>query len=202
MNPNDEFLFKILTALLSAVYAGIHRYFLKGQREIEKILVVHERCIKFSYALLILAWIPLLLYFLTPWIDSFHFQLPPWLRWCGCGILILGDTGFWWTHKALGKNWAPVLEIHKGQDLVTRGPYSFVRHPMYAAMFFIHMGMALLSANWIVAMACLGSMTAMYFLRVSEEEKMMVEYFGEAYRDYMNRTGRMFPRLHKPRVRR
>jgi protein-S-isoprenylcysteine O-methyltransferase Ste14 len=36
-----------------------------------------------------------------------------------------------------------------------------------------------------------------YLLRVKSEEKMMIEQFGDEYRDYMKKTGRIFPRLHK-----
>jgi protein-S-isoprenylcysteine O-methyltransferase Ste14 len=56
-------------------------------------------------------------------------------------------------------------------------------------------GLALLSANWLIAIIYLGPLSVMYAARVSLEEKMMMARFGEPYREYVERTGRLWPRL-------
>jgi protein-S-isoprenylcysteine O-methyltransferase Ste14 len=66
---------------------------------------------------------------------------------------------------------------------------------MYAAIFLIGIGASLLSANWIVALSYMLPVTCMYLVRVSDEEKMMIEQFGDEYREYMRRTGRLIPKL-------
>jgi protein-S-isoprenylcysteine O-methyltransferase Ste14 len=96
---------------------------------------------------------------------------------------------------ALAQNWTPVLEVREGDTLVTTGPYRLVRHPMYAAAYVINVGMSALSANWLVAVGLLAGLTLLYAVRVRDEEQMMIDAFGDEYRDYMRRTGRLVPRL-------
>jgi protein-S-isoprenylcysteine O-methyltransferase Ste14 len=66
---------------------------------------------------------------------------------------------------------------------------------MYSAFFTIGFGFLFLSANWIVGLLYLGTLMLMYAFRVSKEEEMMISRFGETYRQYMKKTGRIFPRL-------
>ncbi len=191
----QEILFKVTLAALLLVDASIRLYYERGRREFEKAVVEHERRERFFYALVGLGLVPILFYVLTPWIDPFRIPIPPAVRWLGAWIILAGDLLFIWSHRALGKNWSPFLEIRKGHALVTDGPYRFIRHPMYAAIFLIGIGISLLSANWLVALAYLLPVTGMYLFRVSDEEAMMIEQFGDEYRDYIKKTGRLVPKL-------
>lgn len=69
---------------------------------------------------------------------------------------------------------------------------------MYAAIFLIGIGVSLLSANWIVTLSYMLPTTILYLVRVSDEEEMMIEQFGDEYREYMARTGRLMPKLSIP----
>lgn len=191
----QEILYKIALAILLLVDAAIRLYYQKGRREFEKVVVKHKLREKLFYALVSLGLVPIFVYVLTSWIDPFNIPIPPGVRWLGAGIILAGDLLFIWSHRALGKNWSPFLEIRKEHVLVTIGPYHFIRHPMYAAIFLIGIGVSLLSANWIVALAYLLPVIGMYLFRVSDEEAMMVEQFGDEYRDYMQKTGRLLPKL-------
>jgi protein-S-isoprenylcysteine O-methyltransferase Ste14 len=196
MNLTNEMPFRIASAILLAMWSGVRWYFQKGLKGDERITVRHERREKFFFYLTMLVWwVPILLYILSPWIDFAHLRMPVWLRWGGGIILFLGDACFFWAHRTLGKNWSGVLEIRKDHTLVTEGPYRFVRHPMYTAFFLIGIGVSFLSANWLIAVSYLGSCAGVYVERVSSEEEMMLEQFGDAYREYMQRTGRLIPRL-------
>jgi protein-S-isoprenylcysteine O-methyltransferase Ste14 len=180
---------------LLLVDVGIRLYYQRGRKEFEKAVVKHELREKFFNALVSLGFISIFLYVLTSWIDPFQIPLHGLLRWLGAVTIFAGDLLFIWSHRALGKNWSPFLEIRKEQTLVTDGPYHFIRHPMYAAIFLIGIGTSLLSANWIAALAYLLPVTIMYLVRVSDEEQMMIEQFGNEYREYMRRTGRLMPKL-------
>ena len=68
---------------------------------------------------------------------------------------------------------------------------------MYSAFFVIGLGALMLSANWLIGATYLLCVGWMYHARVRSEEEMMIERFGETYRAYMDRTGRLFPRLSK-----
>src|SRR5215204_5393163 len=68
---------------------------------------------------------------------------------------------------------------------------------MYASIWLWGIAQTLLLQNWIAGWASIVLFVPMYVLRVSREEQM-IEQFGEAYRAYMNRTGRVGPRLRGP----
>ena len=127
------------------------------------------------------------------WIDLFSFPLPAWLRWVGFALGLL-SLAFWtWTQAALDTQWSAQLQLREEHHLVTSGPYSRIRHPLYAAMFAWAIALALLTANWIfVGLAVLS--IAGTIARVPKEEQMMLEAFGDEYRTYMQRTGRYFPK--------
>lgn len=184
----------VLTALLF-VDAGVRLYYQKGRREFKRSVVKHERREKFFYYLAGLGIIPIFFYLFTSLIDTFRFPLTTGIRWLGAGIIFTGDLLFIWSHKSLGKNWSPILEIRKGHTLVTDGPYRFIRHPMYAAILLIGIGVSFLSANWIVTLSYMLPVICLYMVRVSDEEKMMAEQFGNEYREYIKRTGRLIPKL-------
>jgi protein-S-isoprenylcysteine O-methyltransferase Ste14 len=190
-----EVQFKMALTVLLVIDAGIRLYYRRGRKGFERAAVKHEQREKLVYYLAGLGLIPIFFYVFTSWIDTFQLLFPAWVRWSGAVIIFTGDLLFVWSHRALGRNWSPVLEIRKGHTLVTNGPYKFVRHPMYAAIFIIGIGISLLSSNWIVALSYMLPVVCMYLVRVSDEEKMMTEQFGDKYRKYMKRTGRLIPKL-------
>lgn len=102
---------------------------------------------------------------------------------------------FWRSHADLGDSWSVTLELNADHRLVTRGVYRFVRHPMYASFFVSGLGQALLLANWVAGPSALVAVALLVLVRVPREEKMMIDQFGDEYRDYMRRTGGLVPRL-------
>jgi protein-S-isoprenylcysteine O-methyltransferase Ste14 len=101
---------------------------------------------------------------------------------------------FWRSHADLGRNWSPGLEVRDRHELVTRGVYARIRHPMYAAIWLSSLAQPLLIHNWIAGFLVVPAFAAMWFIRVPQEEAMMRDAFGEAYEEYCCRTGRLFPR--------
>jgi protein-S-isoprenylcysteine O-methyltransferase Ste14 len=136
----------------------------------------------------------LLMYFLgAAWIDAFAFRLPGWLRWTGFGLGLL-SVAFWtWTQVVLDTQWSAQLQLTRQHHLITTGPYARIRHPLYTAMCGWAIALALLTSNWILVTLA-GLSIAGTLARVPKEEQMMLEAFGDEYRDYMHRTGRYFPR--------
>jgi protein-S-isoprenylcysteine O-methyltransferase Ste14 len=104
---------------------------------------------------------------------------------------------FWRGHADLGLNWSPSLEIRAHHELVTRGIYRHVRHPMYASLLLWALAQPLLLHNYIVGLVGPVTFAAFYALRVGPEERMMLDTFGDRYREYMQRTGRVLPRLRR-----
>lgn len=130
---------------------------------------------------------------MTPLFDAFAYTLPAWSVWAGAALVALGLIMFWRSHADLGRNWSPALELREEHTLVTRGVYRNVRHPMYAAIWLQALGQPLLVHNWIGGALIVPACAFLYFSRVPKEEKMMADQFGEAWRAYAARTGRVIP---------
>jgi protein-S-isoprenylcysteine O-methyltransferase Ste14 len=81
------------------------------------------------------------------------------------------------------------------QSLITSGPYQFIRHPIYTAFLLILGSTLLISANWLIGIAWIGMTVIEVGSRIGFEEQLMLEYFGDGYRNYRKRTGRLLPRL-------
>ncbi|HEY0607018.1 MAG TPA: protein-S-isoprenylcysteine O-methyltransferase [Herpetosiphonaceae bacterium] len=140
-----------------------------------------------------------LVYIFSPWLDRANYRWSEQARQRagGLGAALMGVAVviFWRAHADLGQNWSPTLEVAERQTLVTRGIYRYIRHPMYASQWVWSVGQALLLQNWIAGPLGFVGFLPMYFLRVPREEQMMLEHFGDDYREYMAQTGRVFPRL-------
>lgn len=141
-------------------------------------------------------WIaPLILYVVLPdWMAQFTLPLPIWLRWIAVGVATVAVALLIWAYHTLGKQYSPDLDLTEEHVLVTNGPYRWIRHPMYAAYIAFMIAVAVESANWLVALLNAPSI-ALVYSRVSKEEAMMIERFGDEYRTYVKRTGRLLPRL-------
>lgn len=133
----------------------------------------------------------------TPWLDWANYRLPKPAQAAagGTGALCIGAAAWvlWHSHRDLGHNWSPTLELRQEQTLITQGIYRYVRHPMYASQLLWSIGQLLLLQNWLVGPAAFASFFAMVGLRVPQEEAMMRECFGEQYERYSERTGRFIP---------
>jgi protein-S-isoprenylcysteine O-methyltransferase Ste14 len=81
------------------------------------------------------------------------------------------------------------------QSLVTSGPYRLIRHPIYMAFLLILGATLLISANWFIGLAWIGMTVLEITSRIGFEETLMLEYFGDQYRQYMKSTGRLFPKF-------
>lgn len=86
-----------------------------------------------------------------------------------------------------------------GKGAVESGLYRFIRHPQYVALAIIGLGTSLYWSRFIVVIAFV-SMLCIYMFLARVEERICLEKFGEAYRDYANRTGMFLPRRWEKRI--
>lgn len=141
-------------------------------------------------------WLSLLIYMINPgWMAWSTFLLPTWLRWLGAGLGLVAIPLIYWMFSSLGKNVTDTVVVRKEHRLVTHGPYRLVRHPMYLFSLLYFTGLSLLSANWFIWLTGFLSLILLA-VRTPIEEAELIGKFGNEYRDYMQRTGRFFPRYH------
>jgi protein-S-isoprenylcysteine O-methyltransferase Ste14 len=136
-----------------------------------------------------------IIYAASNWLDFANYTLPAWAGWLGVVLIVGAVFVFWRAHADLGLNWSPTLEIREKHELITRGIYSVIRHPMYASQILWSLAQALLLQNWIAGFGSIVAFIPFYFLRVRAEEQLMLEQFGDQYRSYMQKVGGVFPKL-------
>lgn len=103
----------------------------------------------------------------------------------GCGFAI-------WARLTLGANWSGRVTVKADHELVTRGPYAITRHPIYTGILLALVGTALAVGEWrgILAIAVIAMA---FLLKISQEEKMMVQTFPAAYPEYRQRVKALVP---------
>ena len=136
-----------------------------------------------------------IIYAATSWLDFANYTLPAWAGWLGVLLLAGALFVFWRAHADLGLNWSPSLEIREKHELITRGIYGVIRHPMYASQWLWVIAQPLLLQNWVTGFLNLLVFIPFYLLRVKAEEQMMLDSFGTQYQEYMKTTGGVLPKM-------
>jgi protein-S-isoprenylcysteine O-methyltransferase Ste14 len=193
-----ETIFRIILPVLILSFAAHRGYYVRKHGEEQNTLKKREEELASRVAGLLgmIGFAAIVIYFFKPdWLAWASLSLPFWLRWLGVGMALLGFALLQWAQDTLGKNWSDTPRMIKEQALITSGPYHFIRHPIYTAFLPILGSTLLISANWLIGTAWIGMMVLEITSRIGFEESLMLEYFGDQYREYMKRTGQLLPRL-------
>lgn len=143
----------------------------------------------------LILWLVMILYLINPsWLSWSYYLSPLWLRWLGVFAAGTGWLLTVWMLRSLGKNITDTVVTRREHQLVTHGPYRWIRHPLYTFATLLYLGLGMIAASWLVLlMACLAFF--LLSLRTPKEEAQLLARFGEEYAAYMDRTGRYLPRL-------
>ena len=133
--------------------------------------------------------------FLLPYLPIFHFlnfaPVNPVLSSIGVILCAAGMAFLVWARQHLGRNWSQTVSIKKGHELVTSGPYRYVRHPMYTGGLVACIGSVIVGGGaWIFLLVILG---AIFLWRVGAEDKLMEQQFPNEYPEYKKRTKALIP---------
>jgi len=99
-----------------------------------------------------------------------------------------------WALKSLGENFSQDILIKKNHQLVTKGPFKFIRHPQYLSQILIDLGGAAATLSFIVAPLAIIQIPFI-FLRASLEDKLLSRYFSDEFSSYKKKSGLIFPFL-------
>ncbi|MDR3423392.1 MAG: protein-S-isoprenylcysteine O-methyltransferase [Xanthobacteraceae bacterium] len=132
-------------------------------------------------------------YALTGFPASLDRPFIPAIAWLGLVTLCAALWLFRRSHMDLGRNWSISLEVRERHVLVITGVYRLIRHPMYSSFFLLSLAQMLLLPNWFAGASGLLGVAVLYAFRVRQEERMMLEYFGNDYLRYMDHTKRLIP---------
>ena len=145
-------------------------------------------------AILLGIWLLPLAFVFTPWLRAFDYPLPAWASSVGAFVFAASLAVRWMAQRALGRHWSHTLETADGHALVTAGIYARVRHPIYASLILWALAQPLLLHNALAGCGGALAVALLWLVRVPREERMMLERFGDAYRQYMDRAGACWPK--------
>jgi hypothetical protein len=112
-------------------------------------------------------------------------------QWVGVMLCLAGIGFAVWARVYIGRNWGMPMSLREGHELVTSGPYAYVRHPIYSGLMLAMIGSAMTeSLLWLLVF----SLYFAYFLfSARSEEKTMLAQFPDAYPAYRSRTKMLIP---------
>ncbi len=112
-------------------------------------------------------------------------------------FMILGGLLFrFWSIQILGDFFTAAVESVEGHELITDGPYKWVRHPSYLGSYLAVVGAAVFLTTVIGTLVAAVAMFYAYRMRIAAEEDLLLKKFGDAYKEYMSRVPyKMFPKM-------
>jgi protein-S-isoprenylcysteine O-methyltransferase Ste14 len=146
------------------------------------------RALSVLVAIVILSttWIPL------PWLYRPLWRAGVCPFWLGAALTVGGLLFAVWAREHLGRNWSSSVTIKQDHELITTGPYSVVRHPIYTGILggFLGLAIAISEVRGFVVFILI---FVGFWAKFSMEEKWMRSQFGETYAAYVRRTAALVP---------
>ena len=196
--PN-EVIFRLIFVFVFLCTISVSSYYRKRARDeggviarkAEGNLVLALRMI-FAFPLLI----SFLVYIFYPVGLSWSFiALPAVVRWLFAGVAMLIVPMMYAVFRNIGKNISETVLTKEDHELVTTGPYQWVRHPLYAGSLLLILSFAIISTSWFILAYFLIGVPVFRFIVIPQEEKRLIEAFGGKYIKYEEKTGALFPKI-------
>jgi len=120
-------------------------------------------------------------------------DVPDALRWVGVVLSLLGIAFSLWSIATLGRHYDLVLEVHQDHELVRRGPYALVRHPVYTGLGLHFAGACLATGNLLLIAGTLLVSFPAFYARARAEERLLRDRFGADYDTYAREVPMLVP---------
>jgi protein-S-isoprenylcysteine O-methyltransferase Ste14 len=135
-------------------------------------------------------WVPYVVIGLRP---GPELDVPEALRWLGAALAAGGVAFSLWSIVTLGRHYDLVLEVHQDHELVRRGPYALVRHPVYTGLGLHFAGACLGTGNLVLIAGTLLVSYPAFYLRARAEERLLRDRFGAQYEKYAREVPMLVP---------
>ncbi len=184
----------------AVVVAAIGAFFVAAQLARQRALTLRGasevRALGFGGLSAYFLWVP----YLVVW-QRFGpaVPLPEAVRWAGLALALAGVALSLWAMFTLGRHYDLELELHRGHQLVRRGPFMWVRHPVYTGLALHFVGVCLATGNWILIAGTLLVTFPAFYARARTEERLLRERFGPEYGRYVAEVPMLVPGLRRPR---
>lgn len=196
---DTDLIFRLIFALVFVTSLGISGYHrAKARASSGTIRRVDEG--KTALLLRLLLTLPLLiafiLYIFAPqWLEWSQLALPQWLRWGAAAIAAFCPILLWWVFTNIRGNISETVLTKKNHQLVTTGPYRWVRHPLYAISLLEFGALSVMAGNWFMFVYVLLGVLIFRWIVIPKEEQNLINAFGAEYQAYQQRSGALVPRI-------
>lgn len=114
-------------------------------------------------------------------------------RYVGMSIIVSGMALRIWSMAMLGRFFTYNVAVRDGHQLVRSGPYRVLRHPSYSGLLLSFVGYGIALNNWLSLIVVFLPVFVAFIRRISIEETVLSEHFGDLYTDYKRCTWRLIP---------
>ena len=195
----NENIFRVCAAIIFITGLGISAYFRrKADRETKEKVSWKDEGIIMVLALRLgglLLWFSMLGYLIYPPLLAWsNVGLPEWARLSGVALGFACVLLIYWMFSSIGTGITPTVATRSEHKLVTKGPYRWIRHPLYTFGTLLFLSFALMADSWFIAIMAVLALVLLS-IRLPNEEAHLIEKFGDEYREYMKHTGRFLPKI-------
>ncbi len=97
-----------------------------------------------------------------------------------------------WAHTVIDRSYSPTLEVRDDHRLVKHGPYKYIRHPIYTGTIIAVIAILIFTSSIVGFVLSLLSIPLLEH-RIKNEEMMLIEEYGDEYREYQESTWKLVP---------
>ena len=123
-----------------------------------------------------------------------HRVIPPVaaVAWTGAVLCIAGLIFCIWARFTLGRNWSGVVTLKGGHELITNGPYSLVRHPIYTGLLTMFVATVIVRGH-VAGIIAIPFVVVSFWVKLRYEENLMLKKFPDEYAAYQQRVRCLIP---------
>jgi protein-S-isoprenylcysteine O-methyltransferase Ste14 len=114
------------------------------------------------------------------------------VRWVGLGTVFFGFALMNWAVITLKNQFSVDVTIQENHQLITTGPYSYIRHPRYLGLILFLSGTSLVFRSWMALIFAVASVLVLIW-RIRDEENLMRQEFTDTWEEYTKRSWRLIP---------
>ena len=114
------------------------------------------------------------------------------IAWAGAGLCVAGLSFCIWARVTLGRNWSGAVTLKEGHELIERGAYRLVRHPIYTGLIAMFLATVIVLGH-AGGIAGLVLVFISFWIKLSDEERVMLKQFPDQYAAYQQRVKRIIP---------
>lgn len=137
-------------------------------------------------------WVPYVVIALRP---GPEIEVADGFRWLGLALVVAGPAFMIWSAVTLGRHFDVEVQVHGAHEVVRRGPYRVVRHPIYSGMALHFLGACVATGNAVLLLGTIFVTFPALYQRASAEEGLLRAQLGDAYDRYASEVPMLVPRI-------